>query len=719
MESILATPTLLLLLGGFFAVVLLVRQKRGKGKSLPEPSYIRQVREWVSQGSFKEAAALQAQHGNFKEALNLYQKCRCYEEASSIAEKMGCLDQAARMAEKAKNFERAADLYMQLKQPSKASQMHAKGGNYEQAAELMEQDASNHNQDEQLGRMWEKALLSEAPKSPQAQQQSMQRMQHFAQKAASHFEKAGNHQHAIRLYEISQQHEKASQLKEELQKQSHPNSNQVRPPQRATSTQPSSLASAQSPPLASAQSSSLASAQSSSLASAQSSSLASAQSLLSPSAQPSSLASAQSPSLASAQSSSLASAPLAPSHSVQALSSEFPKSPLASAQSLAPISTSLLSPKTPACSPASAPSIAPLPTAPFFFDEVPQVPQMSQRPPSTKEQRSLAKPALSLSYELPLISQRSLPSIQTPRHRKVQSSRVSTLKPHSYSNTNLKVHEENQRYTLGKQIGEGGMATVHKAFDQRLERDVALKLLPKSLAQSEEELLLFEQEAKAAATLNHPNIVTIYDYGILSHRPFICMELVDGATLEELLEYTDNEGFTLLSFFQVADGLLKALAFAHSYDFVHRDIKPANIMYTSQSFIKLMDFGIARQGSRSEKVESTFIAGTPRYMAPEQMKGRGVDHRSDLFAVGATLYEIATCRPAFEGLSRESLPPPPSYLREFPPALEEILLWCLYADPNKRPQSAEELRIAIQKVRKDLEKDPSFATALDPDLIEA
>ncbi len=290
--------------------------------------------------------------------------------------------------------------------------------------------------------------------------------------------------------------------------------------------------------------------------------------------------------------------------------------------------------------------------------------------------------------------------------------------PDAMSNGTTMIERDTDRYSIGDKIGEGGMAVVYKAFDQLLERDVALKFLPEGVTQTPLALTYFQREAKAAAALNHPNIVTIYDYGVLSGRPFICMELLQGATLEDLLERTDGRGMPLLSMFEIVEGLLTALDFAHSHQFVHRDIKPANVMYTTHHNIKLMDFGIARQGNASQQ---TVVAGTPQYMAPEQMLGRGIDHRTDLFAVGITLYELWTGLPPYEGMARTAPPPPPSNIRPIPEQLERLIMWCLQLQQDKRPPSAFDLLRQFRVVRSQLEHDPQYAEELvmDPSVLEA
>lgn len=251
------------------------------------------------------------------------------------------------------------------------------------------------------------------------------------------------------------------------------------------------------------------------------------------------------------------------------------------------------------------------------------------------------------------------------------------------TNATTPVARDAGRYTIGEMIGEGGMAVVHKAFDTTLEREVALKFMPEGFTDNPMLLRFFEREAKAAAGLNHPNIITVHDFGLLEGRPFICMELVEGKTIDAVLEDIAPEKMPLDGILEVANGLFAALEFAHRKDVVHRDVKPSNIMATVEGHIKLMDFGIARGIDRDQ---STLIVGTPSYMAPEQFEGKGIDHRTDLFAAGVTLYEICTGELPFEGMGRASMPSHrPRQLRpELPIALDAFIWRCLQLSPDDR-----------------------------------
>lgn len=262
------------------------------------------------------------------------------------------------------------------------------------------------------------------------------------------------------------------------------------------------------------------------------------------------------------------------------------------------------------------------------------------------------------------------------------------------------VSRETDRYTIDEKLGEGGMAVVYKATDTVLERQVALKFLPEGFTQNAMALRYFEREARAAARLTHPNIVTIYDCGLIDGRPFISMELIDGTSLDHLLE--DNpEGLPLRDVLQVAEGLLAALEVAHRNKVLHRDIKPANLMWTGDGLIKLMDFGIAGSVNPNHK---TIVAGTPYYMAPEQFEGTDLDERTDLFAVGVTLYELMTGELPYAAQKQRSTPRRASELRPaVPEAFDDLLLACIQSHKEARPPSAVYALEVVRQIQRDLE----------------
>src|SRR2546430_6789824 len=220
------------------------------------------------------------------------------------------------------------------------------------------------------------------------------------------------------------------------------------------------------------------------------------------------------------------------------------------------------------------------------------------------------------------------------------------------------------RYEIRSKIGEGGMGEVYLAEDTRLHRNVALKILPADLASNQDRMRRFEQEATAAAALNHPNIAHIYEIGEVDALNFIAMEFVDGVTLRQCIHDGQTDLAKLLRYLQhAAEGLAKA----HAAGIVHRDLKPDNIMITHDGHAKILDFGLAKlveppqlSGSGSSEVATAIIQrhstpgavlGTVGYMSPEQAQGRidEIDHRSDIFSFGCILFEAVTRQSAFKG----------------------------------------------------------------------
>ncbi|WP_040162315.1 Stk1 family PASTA domain-containing Ser/Thr kinase [Nigerium massiliense] len=269
------------------------------------------------------------------------------------------------------------------------------------------------------------------------------------------------------------------------------------------------------------------------------------------------------------------------------------------------------------------------------------------------------------------------------------------------------------RYELGPVIGRGGMAQVRRAHDRRLNRDVAVKQLRLDLASDPTFQTRFRREAQAAAGLNHPNIVSVYDTGEQKDDdtgiavPYIVMELVDGLTLRDLL----REGRPILPqrALQFTQGVLNALEYSHRAGIVHRDIKPANVMLTNAGDIKVMDFGIARAvaDTSSTMTQTAAVIGTAQYLSPEQARGETVDTRSDLYSAGTLLYELLVGRPPFTGDSPVSVayqhvretPVPPSQLdAEITPAMDAVVLKALAKNPDDRYQSAAEMHADIDRL---------------------
>ena len=256
------------------------------------------------------------------------------------------------------------------------------------------------------------------------------------------------------------------------------------------------------------------------------------------------------------------------------------------------------------------------------------------------------------------------------------------------------------RYRTTRELGRGAMGVVYRAWDQNLEREVAIKVMAEELRTNAEAMQLFTQEAKSLAQLNHANIVTIYDQVTVQNKVYMIMELVDGTTLEDTLL---RKKFAWREATALADQLCAGLAYAHARKIIHRDIKPANIFINNDGGIKLGDFGLARV-MRELKFRATEVRGTPLYMAPEQITGTDIDHRTDLYAVGCTLYEMVTGRPPFiDGdimyQQVHTNPIPVSMLiTGVPKLLERLIMSLLAKQLDERPRTANEVRSVIKSV---------------------
>lgn len=257
------------------------------------------------------------------------------------------------------------------------------------------------------------------------------------------------------------------------------------------------------------------------------------------------------------------------------------------------------------------------------------------------------------------------------------------------------------RYDLHGELGRGGMAVVYRATDTVLGRDVALKFIAQEALGRKEFRDMFLREARSVAQLNHPNIVTIYDVGSIDGRAFIAMELVDGKTVDDLV--VEQGKLPVIDALRVAVQVLDALDYAHARQIVHRDIKPSNMMRSGSGHVKLMDFGLAKPVDGNQK--TSLIVGTPAYMPPEQFTGKNVDHRADIFSVGASLYEMLTGDLPFPTPLRLG-PPPPARERvsAVPTAVDDALRVALDPDPVKRFASAREFCAAIQQALGGLER---------------
>lgn len=257
------------------------------------------------------------------------------------------------------------------------------------------------------------------------------------------------------------------------------------------------------------------------------------------------------------------------------------------------------------------------------------------------------------------------------------------------------LNQVSERYALLGELGRGGMAVVYRARDLTLGREVALKFLSEEVSSHPDILDVFKREARSAAQLNHPNIVTLYDVGTLDGRAFISMEFIQGKTVEELLD--DQGKLTIFESLRIAENILSALDYAHSKHIVHRDLKPSNMMRNEIGVVKLMDFGLAKPFTGHDK--TTVIAGTPVYMAPEQFTGKDIDAATDVFAFGAALYEMITGHPPFEGMLRAAPPPPLTEINpSIPDQLAKLVSRSMEFDKFKRFRNAGEMLRPTRKV---------------------
>jgi beta-lactam-binding protein with PASTA domain/predicted Ser/Thr protein kinase len=260
------------------------------------------------------------------------------------------------------------------------------------------------------------------------------------------------------------------------------------------------------------------------------------------------------------------------------------------------------------------------------------------------------------------------------------------------------------RYRVQRKLGAGGMADVYLAEDQELGRRVAIKILNGRHANDDQFIERFRREAKNAAALNHPNIVSIYDRGEAEDTYYIAMEFLDGRTLKELIIGRGAAPINVA--IEYARQILSALRFAHRHGIVHRDIKPHNVLVDGEGRVKVTDFGIARAGT-SQMTEAGSIVGTAQYLSPEQARGAEVDPRSDLYSLGVVLYELLTGKTPFDGETPVEIamkhlsnaPKPPSKLRpEVPPELDMVVLRALAKNPDDRYQSADEMEADLERV---------------------
>jgi eukaryotic-like serine/threonine-protein kinase len=271
-------------------------------------------------------------------------------------------------------------------------------------------------------------------------------------------------------------------------------------------------------------------------------------------------------------------------------------------------------------------------------------------------------------------------------------------------------------YEIVSHIGAGGMGEVWRARDRRIGRDVAIKILPEAFAPGDERLLRFEQEARAAGALNHPGLVTIFDVGTIDGTPYIVMELLQGETLRDAIGEVDAAPLPLRRTIDYAIQIASALAVAHEKGIIHRDLKPENIFITPDRRAKILDFGLAKlaedgkaaNGRDDTAVHLTsagMVVGTPGYMSPEQVRAKALDYRTDIFSLGAVMYEMLSGSRAFDrdsavetmtAVLNDEPPPLAAVAPQTPPALDAIVRHCMEKSPRERFQSARDLAFHLR-----------------------
>lgn len=269
------------------------------------------------------------------------------------------------------------------------------------------------------------------------------------------------------------------------------------------------------------------------------------------------------------------------------------------------------------------------------------------------------------------------------------------------------------RYKVIEKIGSGGMAEVYKAEDTILSRTVAIKVLHSQLATQKDFIERLRREAQAAANLNHPNIVSIHDWGSEGDTYFIVMEYIEGKTLKEIIEA--EAPLSPERAVAIAAKVSSALEFAHRRDIVHRDVKPQNIIITPEGEIKVTDFGIARAGAATPMTQTGSIMGTAQYISPEQAQGRIIQRTSDIYSLGIVLYEMLTGKVPFLGENAIAIafkqvhekPIPPRKIKpSIPEGLENIVLRALAKNPSDRYQSGEQMRVDLLRFSRGEEVSP-------------
>src|SRR6266508_527823 len=262
------------------------------------------------------------------------------------------------------------------------------------------------------------------------------------------------------------------------------------------------------------------------------------------------------------------------------------------------------------------------------------------------------------------------------------------------------------RYEVGRLLGAGGMAEVYEGHDRLLARRVAIKILLSQYAHDPAFLARFRREAQSAASLSHPNIVSVFDTGSEGDTWFIVMEYVDGRTLKDIIRAEGALYWARAA--EVAADVAGALAVAHARGIVHRDVKPGNVMLTTEGKVKVMDIGIARATAVPSITQPSAVVGTAQYIAPEQAQGLKEDASTDVYALGCCLYEMVTGQVPFSGPTpvaiayrhvREEPTPPRALNPDVPPPLERVCLKAMAKRPEDRYQTAAEMQRDLERVR--------------------
>lgn len=327
--------------------------------------------------------------------------------------------------------------------------------------------------------------------------------------------------------------------------------------------------------------------------------------------------------------------------------------------------------------------------------------------------------ALELKRELEGLELIASPDLSTQYSLVGSKYGITTTEDGLFDSLELQAGQKISYYHILKKLAEGGMGEVYLAEDARLGRKVALKLLPKEITQDPKRTKRFEQEARTASALNHPNILTIYEIGDFEGIQFIATEYIEGLTLKQRIQ----QGLSLKEILKIAVQIANALAVAHPAGVVHRDIKPGNIMLRADGYVKILDFGLAKftevnenKGNVGVNTEAGKIMGTPKYMSPEQARGQLVDARTDIFSFGVVLYEMITGKVPFDGatntdiivsvLEHEALPIS-QHVAEIDSELERIVQKALRKDREERYQTVKDMLLDLKslKQRLDFEKE--------------